>query len=72
MHWFMIPFFIVFFGIALCNVIAPEATWRRTRAWQYKNPGAAEPSAAAFKVQRISGAVAIVVGVVILVVTLSR
>ncbi|MBO1753526.1 DUF6199 family natural product biosynthesis protein [Allobranchiibius sp. CTAmp26] len=72
MHWFFIPFFILFFGISLCNVLAPEATWRRTRAWQYRNPSAAEPSAAAFKMQRIGGAVGIVIGLVLLIVTLSK
>ena len=72
MHWFLIAFFILFFGICLCNVVAPQATWRRTRAWQYKNPSAAEPSAAAFKVQRIGGVVGIVIGLVLLIVTLSK
>ncbi|MGA4542612.1 hypothetical protein ACPA54_21705 [Uniformispora flossi] len=40
---------------------AGSAGWRATQAWKYKNPDAAEPSAAAFTMRRV-GAVLFAVG----------
>jgi uncharacterized membrane protein HdeD (DUF308 family) len=73
-NWFLIPFGIVFAAIGIMNVVNPRMAFRMNR-WQYKNKAAFEPSDAALVMARVTGAIAIAVGIALLIfgiVSLSR
>ncbi len=56
----------LFLAAGLLNLVKPDVGWRMSR-WQYRNQQALQPSAAGLVVARVSGAVAVVVGVVLIV-----
>lgn len=54
---------LLLIAVGLLNVIAPQMLWYLGYGWRYKN---AEPSDAAISFGRISGGIAIVIGIVFL------
>jgi len=48
-------------GLMLWMLISPGSFWRKTAAWQYKNPEANEPSDAAYTTMRVFGGIFLVV-----------
>ena len=48
-------------GLMLWLLISPGSFWRKTAAWQYKNPEANEPSDAAYTMMRVFGGIFLVV-----------
>ena len=68
---FQIIFGIVFGLIGLLHAINPRLFWRMSR-WQFKNPEANEPSAAAFTLQRVLGVVFFGIGIALVVWGISR
>lgn len=65
-NWFLIPFGIVFAAIGAMNVINPRFAFRMNR-WQYKNKEAFEPSNGALVMARVTGVIAIGVGIALLI-----
>ncbi|AMM18953.1 hypothetical protein AX769_00880 [Frondihabitans sp. PAMC 28766] len=65
-NWFLIPFGVVFAAIGAMNVVNPRMAFRMNR-WQYKNKEAFEPSNAALVMARVTGCIAIAVGIGLLV-----
>lgn len=61
-------FFVIVGGASAAN---PRLLWRATR-WQYKNPDANEPSNKAYIVQRVAGALFAVLGLVLIVVAITK
>lgn len=66
----------IIFGIALVligtlHAVKPDLTWRMSR-WQYRNRGALEPSGAGLVAIRIGGAIALVVGIVVLIIAFAK
>lgn len=62
---------IAFVLIGGLQVIKPDLNYRLTR-WQYKNKQALEPSRAALIAARATGALIVVVGIVLLVLAATR
>lgn len=62
---------ILFILIGGMNLLKPDLSYRMNR-WQYKNKQAWEPSSSALVVARIGGAIAVIVGIVLLVVAATR
>jgi len=70
------PLPFVLFGIAFIligglNLAKPDLSYRMNR-WQYKNKEAWEPSNAALVLVRIGGALAVVIGIVLVIVGANR
>jgi membrane protein YdbS with pleckstrin-like domain len=65
-NWFLIPFGIVFAGIGVMNLVNPRLSFRINQ-WQYKNKKALEPSDGALVLARVTGAVAAIVGIALVV-----
>lgn len=61
-------FFILVGGV---QVLKPDLTYRMNR-WQYKNKEAFQPSNAGLIVARVAGAVAVVIGIVLVVVAANK
>ncbi len=57
----------IFILFGLLNVVKPDVSWRLSK-WQYRNPDALQPSARGLVMARITGAVAVIIGVVFVVV----
>ncbi len=57
----LIPF--VFILIGVLNILFPRMSWYMRAGWQFKN---AEPSAAALVSARVSGVIAIILGLFLL------
>lgn len=60
---------VIFLVVGLLNLVKPDVGWRMSR-WQYRNSQALQPSAAGLVMARVRGAVAVVIGVVLIVVAL--
>ncbi len=63
--------YYLFIGVLLilgsvCMIAWPQAVWRATRGWRYANPDEVRLSAAHMTWTRISGAVGVVMGVVLI------
>ena len=57
--------------LGLLHAAKPDATWRMSR-WQYKNKAAMEPSAAGLTAVRIGGFIAVVFGIVLIVIGITK
>ncbi|QSO52062.1 hypothetical protein JZ785_25470 [Alicyclobacillus curvatus] len=57
-HTFVTLFFILWFGMALANVIAPRFVWKMTQSWKAFR----EPPKAYFLMQRVIALIMILVG----------
>lgn len=62
---------ILFIVVGLVNATNPRLQWRM-RSWQYKNKEAQEPSDLALKVSRFAGALFAIIGVVLVVVGITK
>ena len=67
---------LIIFGVALIvigglHALKPDLTWRMSR-WQYRDKNAMQPSNAALIGLRITGTLAAVAGVVLLIIGASR
>lgn len=51
-------------GVGIFNLAAPKASWYLSYGWRFKD---AEPSDAAITLSRIGGAIAVVIGVIMLI-----
>jgi hypothetical protein len=69
--WVLIVFGVIIALFGLVQATNPHLIWRMNR-WQYKNPDANEPSGSAFKVMRVVGAIAFVVGIVVIVIGITK
>ncbi|KEO84154.1 DUF6199 family natural product biosynthesis protein [Tumebacillus flagellatus] len=56
-------FALIIILIGVLNVLFPQAAWYLRAGWQFKN---AEPSDAALIMGRVSGVIAILIGIVFL------
>lgn len=54
---------ILFIILGAVNIIFPRFSWYMGVGWQFKN---AEPSAAAIVVARVTGVIAVIVGILLL------
>ena len=62
---------ILFVVLGSINATNPRLQWRM-RSWQFKNKQAQEPSDAALKVARVTGALFAIIGVVLIVVGITK
>ncbi len=62
---------LVALPLALWTVLDPRSVWRVTASWQFRDPKANEPSEAGYVVQRIAGAVTVVLIIVMIVMLVS-
>lgn len=62
---------IVFVATGVLNAVDPRLQWRM-RSWQYKNKEALEPSDTALTVGRVVGVIAVGVGIVLIVVGITK
>ena len=51
-------------GVGIFNLAAPKVSWYLSYGWRFKD---AEPSNAAITLSRIGGAIAVVIGVIMLI-----
>lgn len=65
--WALILVGVFFVLVGLSQTVYPRLGYRMNR-WQYKNPGALEPSAAGLILIRVVGAVFAVIGIVLIVI----
>ena len=52
---------------SVCMIASPRAVWYATRGWRYANPEEVQLSAAHMMWTRFSGAVGVVMGVVLII-----
>ena len=52
-------------GVGIFNLAAPKASWYLSYGWRFKD---AEPSDAYMAIARIGGAIALVIGIIMLIV----
>ena len=62
---------LVVLPLTLWTVLDPRSVWRVTASWQFRNPKANEPSEAGYLVQRLAGAVSLVMTIVMIVMLVS-
>jgi ABC-type phosphate transport system permease subunit len=62
---------LVALPLALWTVLDPRSAWRITTSWQFRHPKANEPSEAGYLVQRLAGAVTLVLTIVLIVMLVS-
>ena len=56
-------FVLIFAGLGIFNIVAPQVSWQISYGWRYKN---AEPSDLALAVGRVSGGIGIIVAIILL------
>ena len=64
-YYLVIGVMLILFGA--CMVAWPRRVWYVTRGWRYENPKEVRLSAAHMTWSRISGAVGVVIGVVLVI-----
>ncbi len=63
---FVVLLLLLIGGMAAWGLLDPASQWRVTQSWQYRHPGANEPSNAAYTVQRVVCLVVLVVVAIVL------
>lgn len=70
-RWPGVAFGVVFIAINLVNAVNPKLRWQMSK-WALKNPAASEPSEAGLRMTRIVSSVLALVGVGIVIWSLTR
>jgi uncharacterized membrane protein HdeD (DUF308 family) len=69
--WFLLAWSLIAIVIGSANAVNPQLAYRVNR-WQYKNKQAFEPSAAGLMFARAIGGLFVVIGIVCLVVAVTK